>query len=87
MSKKRAQLFRHWIIDGRIILWFNMGTSSFTLIGTVFVDELAEIRLVVLLWPLIGLQKHVHSIFTRSLRTAFLSFPARCRFAPCYSSP
>ena len=41
---------------------------------------------VVLLWPLIGLQKHVHSISTHSLRTAFLRFPARCRPACCCSS-
>ena len=34
---------------------------------------------VVLLWPLIGLQKHVHSILTHSLRTASQRFPARCR--------
>ena len=44
MTKKSAQLLRHWIIDGRIILWFNVGPSSFP-IGTVFVDEVAEIRL------------------------------------------
>ena len=29
MTKKSTQLFRHWIIDGRIILWFNIGPNSF----------------------------------------------------------
>ena len=33
---------------------------------------------VVLLWPLIGLPSHLHSILTHILRTAFLRFPARC---------
>ena len=42
--------------------------------------------LVVLLWPLIGLQNHLHSILTQSLRTAFLRFPARCRLGLCCSS-
>ena len=42
--------------------------------------------LVVLLWPLIGLQNHLQSILTQSLRTAFLRFPARCRLGPCCSS-
>ena len=42
---------------------------------------------VVLLWPLIGLQKHVHSISTQNCRTVFLRFPARCRRAPCCWSP
>ena len=39
--------------------------------------------LVVLLWPLIGLQNHLHSILTHSLRTAFLRFPAHCRLVHC----
>ena len=41
--------------------------------------------LVVLLWPLIGLQKHVHSFLSHILRTAFLRFPARCRLGLCFS--
>ena len=36
-------------------------------IGKVLVDELTESRFVVLLWPLIGLQNHPHSILTQSL--------------------
>ena len=40
---------------------------------------------VVFLWPLIGLQNHLHSILTHSLRTAFLRFSARCRLGPCSS--
>ena len=42
---------------------------------------------VVLLWPLIGSQKQVHSISTHNLRTASLRFPARCRRALCCSNP
>ena len=41
---------------------------------------------VVLLWPLIGLQNHLHSISTHILRTS-QRFPARCRRPPCCSSP
>ena len=44
MTKNSAQLLRHWIIDGRIILWFKIGQSSFPN-GTVFKDELSKIRL------------------------------------------
>ena len=29
MTKKSTQLFWHWIIDEGIILWFNIGPSSF----------------------------------------------------------
>ena len=45
MTKKSDQFLRHWIIDGRIILRFNIGPSSLSPIGKVFVDEQAEIRL------------------------------------------
>ena len=41
---------------------------------------------VVLLWPLIALQNHVHSILTHILRTALLRFPVRCRLGPYCSS-
>ena len=41
---------------------------------------------VVLLWPLIGLQKQVHSFSTQNLRTASQRFPALCRLGPCCSS-
>ena len=34
----------------------------------------------------VGLQHHLHSILTHSLRTAFLRFPARCRLGPYCSS-
>ena len=44
MTKKSDQLLRHWIIDGGLILWFNVGPSSFPN-GYIFVDELARIRL------------------------------------------
>ena len=44
MTKKSDQLLRHWIIDGRIILWFNISASSFRN-RKVFLDELAEVRL------------------------------------------
>ena len=47
-------------------------------IDVVHVDKLAECRLCGLLWPLIGLQNHPHSILTHILRTALLRFPARC---------
>ena len=30
MTKKTTQLFWHWVSDGRIILWFNIGPSSFS---------------------------------------------------------
>ena len=33
---------------------------------------------VVLLWPLIGMQNHSHSISTHIIRTALLRFPAHC---------
>ena len=46
-----------------------------------------EYVFVVLLWPLIGLQKHVHSISTQNCRTASRRFPALCRRPPCCSSP
>ena len=38
----------------------------------------------VLLQPLIGLQNHLHSISTHSLRTELLKLPARCRLGPCF---
>ena len=44
MTKKIDQFLRHWIIGGRIILWFNIGPSSFPKRYS-FVDELAESRL------------------------------------------
>ena len=30
MTKKIDQFLRHWIVNGRIILWFNIGPSSFS---------------------------------------------------------
>ena len=44
MTKKSEQLLRHWIIDGRIILWFKIGPSSFPN-GYSFCGWLAKIRL------------------------------------------
>ena len=44
MTKKSAQLLRHWTFNGRIILWFNISPNSFSN-RVVLVDELAEIRL------------------------------------------
>ena len=38
---------------------------------------------VVLLWPLIGSQKQVHSSSTQTNRTPFQRFPARCCRPPC----
>ena len=46
MTKKIDQFLRHWKIDGRIFLWFNISPSSFPM-GIVLVDELAKIRLCV----------------------------------------
>ena len=45
-----------------------------------------EYVFVVLLKPLIGLQKHVHSISTQNLRIASQRFPARCCRSPCCCS-
>ena len=47
--------------------------------GKVLVDELAEVRLCGFALAFDRLQNHLHSFLTRSLRTAFLRFPARCR--------
>ena len=44
MTKKSDQLLRHWIIDGRIILWFNISANSFRN-RKVYLDDLAEVRL------------------------------------------
>ena len=46
-----------------------------------------DLVIVVLLWPLIGSQKHLHSILTHILRTAYQRFPARCCCTLCRSSP
>ena len=54
-------------------------------IGTVFVDELAEIRLCGFALAFDRLAKA--STFNFNARTAFQRFPARCRRAPCCSSP
>ena len=37
-----------------------------------------DLVFVVLLWSLIGLRNHPHSVLTHILRTALLRFPARC---------
>ena len=45
-----------------------------------------EYVFVVLLWPLIGTQKQVHSTPTQNCRTASRRFPARCCRSPCCCS-
>ena len=52
---------------------YSPGSTSVQIlwpIGIVLVDELANLVFVVLLLPLIGLQNHLHSISTHTLRTA-----------------
>ena len=45
-----------------------------------------EYVFVVLLWPVVGLQNHVHSMSTQNCRTASRRFPALCCRSPCRSS-
>ena len=56
MTKKSTQFFWHWIIGGRIILWFNIGPSSFSHKNS-FSGWAGKNVFVVLLQPLIGSQK------------------------------
>ena len=56
MTKKSDQLLRHWIINGGIILWFNISPSC-SLIGKVLWTSWQNLVFVVLLLPLIGLAK------------------------------
>ena len=77
----------HWVSDMRINSWFCIGPRSFT-------DRYSSCGLsrqkyvfVVLLQPLIGLQKQMQSSSTQILRTSSRKFPARCRRSLCCSSP
>ena len=47
-------------------------------VGTFLGKTRQVLVFVVLLWPLIGLRNHSHSISTQILRTASLKFPAHC---------
>ena len=87
MTKKIGQFLRHRLINGRIILWFNIGPLSFP-------NEYSSCRwtgknvFVVLLYPLIGSQKQLHWFSPQNFRTASRRFPACCcRFPCCSSSP
>ena len=66
----------------RTIFWLNISPRSFT-------DRLMKQKyvMVVLLFPLIGLQKHILPSSTHILPSSFQRFPARCRRTLCRSSP
>ena len=62
MTKKSTQLLRQWIMDERIIFWFNIGPSSFPM-GTVLVDGLARVRLCGFALAFVRLAKTNTSVF------------------------